>query len=128
MLRMGVPPEVVQSKLVASGLDPAIAGADPLQPLPGAVEKLVALKDDPLYGKFFRMQKVGLPRDVVKHKMQMEAAHAIALDLDPALPLPPASAPRLPGRRAAGPADPQRQRGRGVSASGSTGRRCPAIA
>jgi hypothetical protein len=33
--------------------------------------------------------QVGMPRDVVEHKMRSESAHPIALDLDPDLPLPP---------------------------------------
>jgi len=42
----------------------------------------VALKDDPNYSKYFRMLKVGMPMDVVKHAMARDGIDADIMDGD----------------------------------------------
>ena len=46
----------------------------------------VALKDDPKFTKFFKMLKVGMPRDIVKHAMKRDGYDSAILDGDPNLP------------------------------------------
>jgi len=45
-----------------------------------------ALKDDPKYEKYFKMMKVGMPKDVVKHAMQRDGLDPDILDADPNQP------------------------------------------
>ena len=49
----------------------------------GAAGGVVAIADHPKYGKYFRMLKVGLPRDAIKAKMQHEGMNPAYLDKDP---------------------------------------------
>jgi hypothetical protein len=44
------------------------------------------LKDDPLYTKYFKMRKVGMPMDVVKHAMTHDGLDPSVMDGDPNLP------------------------------------------
>jgi Subunit CCDC53 of WASH complex len=48
----------------------------------------VALKDDPVYGKYFKMLKCGIPKEAVAHKMVSEGLNPAVLDCDPNGPLP----------------------------------------
>lgn len=52
-----------------------------------APPNVVLLKDDPKYGKYFKMLKIGHPAPVVKHRMQRDGADPAILDLDPNKPL-----------------------------------------
>jgi hypothetical protein len=45
-----------------------------------------ALKDDPQYTKYFKMRKVGMPMDVVKHSMTRDGVDPSVMDGDPNLP------------------------------------------
>lgn len=47
---------------------------------------LPALKDDPKYEKYFKMLKLGMPKDVVKHAMFRDGEDPKLLDQDPNLP------------------------------------------
>ena len=42
----------------------------------------LAIKDDPTYTKFFKMLKMGLPMDVVKHAMKRDGMDPSIMDLD----------------------------------------------
>lgn len=89
MLRVGLPPEVVAHKMREAGLEPAVVIAgDPSAP-PSGQPPLVPLRESDKYGKYWRMLKVGLPSEVVAHKMTSEGANPLALELEPALPAPP---------------------------------------
>jgi hypothetical protein len=58
MLRMGVPLEGVKHMMVKDGVDPAILDCDHSQPLPAKFSPFTdgpPLKDDPVYGKFFKV-------------------------------------------------------------------------
>jgi hypothetical protein len=62
------------------------------QPEPEADEPVkpdfVPLKDDPVYGKYFKMMKCGIPKEAVAHKMVSEGLNPAVLDCDPNGPLP----------------------------------------
>ena len=49
----------------------------------------VPLNKDPKYLKYFKMKKMGLPNEVVKHAMEKDGMDPSILDLDPNLPLIP---------------------------------------
>lgn len=53
----------------------------------------VPLKDDPEFQQYFKMLKIGHPREVVKHKMQRDGKDPSILDCDPTKPLPKPSTP-----------------------------------
>lgn len=56
----------------------------PVSPLlPNSARVGVALKDDPDYGKFFKMLKSGVPRMAVEMKMEQAGLDASLLDMDP---------------------------------------------
>ena len=103
MIKVGLPKPAVAQKMfsegVASSIDKAleILALDPDTPAPNgygsnvggaAHEEKAALKDHPTYSKYFKMLKVGLPRDAVKAKMQQEGVNPEMLDRDPSELLP----------------------------------------
>ena len=49
----------------------------------GGGEEMVPLKDHPVYSKYFKMLKVGLPIVAVRAKMQQEGVNADFIDKDP---------------------------------------------
>ena len=69
----------------------ALGGAPP--PPPGAPPPPPAmlLKDDPMYAKYFKMLKLGLPKDACKQKMATEGVDPNVMDLDPEGPSPNAA-------------------------------------
>ena len=99
MIKVGLPKPAVAQKMfsegVAASIDQAleILALDPDAPAPhsgagdrhssSASDERVALKDHPAYSKYFKMLKVGLPRDAVKAKMQQEGVNPEMLERDP---------------------------------------------
>ncbi|ETO69596.1 hypothetical protein F444_13859 [Phytophthora nicotianae P1976] len=84
MLQVGLPEGAVRQKMKAEGLDERALdlGGDAL------VSELttkndVKLQDDPVYSKYFKMLKMGLPEGAVRHKMTTENIDVRALDLGP---------------------------------------------
>lgn len=94
MLRFGHPKEVVKHKMQRDGLDPWVMDCDPNKPLPPKpvestptssegsededieAEYQAQLKEyNEKHGKYLQMLKVGLPRSVVQHKMQMDGVN-----------------------------------------------------
>merc|ERR1712194_259264 len=87
MSKMGLPLGAVKNAMQRDGLDPSIMDLDP--------EKTVAsqlgdeedngppLKDDPLYSKYFKMSKMGLPLGAVQNAMQRDGIDPSIMDLDP---------------------------------------------
>lgn len=53
----------------------------------GSNGKRPALKDDPKYERYFRMLKVGMPMEVVKHAMQKDGCDPSVMDGDHNLPV-----------------------------------------
>ena len=107
MLKTGVPLEAVRLKMRQEGVDVTYIDKDPdeLVPLEVETEQMVPVGDHPVYSKYFRMLKVGLPADAVKQKMRQEGANADYLDKDPAELVPLAvKAPVTTMKKMMGPA------------------------
>jgi len=107
MLKMGLPEDAVKHKMVAEGVDqkvisavlgtPAPAAASTHAPAPAPAAALVTLsaEEEAIAGRFRKMQKMGLPDDVVKHKMTSEGVDSkiIASVCGGEAPAPAAPAP-----------------------------------
>ena len=107
MLKTGVPLEAVRLKMRQEGADVTYIDKDPdeLVPLEVETEQMVPVGDHPVYSKYFRMLKVGLPADAVKQKMRQEGANADYLDKDSAELVPLAvKAPVTTMKKMMGPA------------------------
>jgi hypothetical protein len=65
-------------------------GTDTVEPSPATATPAVciptAVKDDPQYERFFRMLKIGMPLDVVKHAMIRDGVDPSVMDGDPNKP------------------------------------------
>lgn len=104
MLKMGLPEDAVRHKIKSEGADERaleLGGDAPFSKLMEKPEE-VKLGDDPLYSKYFKMLKMGLPEGAVCHKMVTDGADPRALDLGAdalvsALTKTAASNPALPG-------------------------------
>jgi len=92
MLKVGLPKEAVKAKMQQEGADPNMLDKNPddmveLNPTTKEVknekEELIAIRDHPVYAKYFKMLKVGLPKEAVKAKMQQEGADPNMLDKNP---------------------------------------------
>lgn len=94
MLKVGLPPPAVKGKMQQEGVDPTMLDKDPseLIPLNDAPAEdegpMVAVGEHPLYNKFFKMLKVGLPLSAVKMKVTQEGLDPSMLDKDPAEMVP----------------------------------------
>ena len=99
MLKVGLPKDAVKAKMAQEGVAPDMIDKDPSLLIPLKEQKNgnnddngntggnnhgdMAISDHPKYGKYFRMLKVGLPRDAIKAKMQHEGMNPTFLDKDP---------------------------------------------
>jgi len=92
MLKVGLPKESVQAKMMQENVDPNMIENSPDQKIPLDNPALANIKSDiktiplcqhPKYEKFFKMLKVGLPIPVVKNKMQMEGVDPTFIEKDP---------------------------------------------
>lgn len=83
MLKMGLPQDAVRHKMEQDGADLRALELGGEAPLSKLTEKSVEVRlgDDPQYSKYFKMLKMGLPLDAVRHKMQSEQADVRALEL-----------------------------------------------
>lgn len=105
MIAVGLPIDAVKHKCRMDGNDPSPLDGDADKPvqLPKTPEAdSTRLRDHPKYAKYFRMLKVGLPREAVKHKMTQDGADPGILDCDPekSMPkLPSAAAGSAAGRQ-----------------------------
>ena len=85
MIKVGVPIHVVKTKMAAEKLDEFMIDkpADELIPLEEEKKeegKMVPVSEHPLYAKFFKMLKVGVPVHVVKAKMTAENIDSSIID------------------------------------------------
>lgn len=93
MINAGVPKQAVKNKLMQEGLDPDVVDKDPNEMIPRETKKaeeppsapeekveMVALQDHPIYSKYVKMLKVGLPMGAVKNKMTQEGHDCAVLD------------------------------------------------
>ncbi|RQM13160.1 hypothetical protein DD237_007334 [Peronospora effusa] len=85
MLKMGLREEAVRRKMIAEGIDERALdlGGDALVSALIAPRKDVKLQDDPVYAKYFKMLKMGLPEGAVRQKMAIENIDVRALELGP---------------------------------------------
>mmetsp|Transcript_3581 Transcript_3581/g.5570 ORF Transcript_3581/g.5570 Transcript_3581/m.5570 type:complete len:1660 (+) Transcript_3581:100-5079(+) len=98
MLKAGIPAPAIKQKMELAGLDSSVLDKDPKDIAPGepvmktsnlkvATEEkdveMVALQDHPVYSKYFRMMKVGLPVEAVRAKMKLENIDDSVLDKSP---------------------------------------------
>jgi hypothetical protein len=95
MLKVGLPKSMVKTKMEQEGLDPSFIDKDPEEKVPvndsppeGAGAEMVAVQDHPKYSKFFKMLKVGLPKSMVKTKVEQEGLDPSMMDKDPEEKIP----------------------------------------
>ena len=88
MLKVGLQKEAVKAKMKQEGVDPDILDKEPSSLIPleekGSDGPKVAVQDHPQLAKYFKMLKVGLPKDTVKGKMQQENIDPKYIDMEPA--------------------------------------------
>eukprot|EP01035_Chromulina_nebulosa_P021343 gene21343-27652_t len=86
MLKVGLSLETVKAKMASEGVDSSVLDKYKHTDMIETVEekkKMIALKDHPLYSKYFKMLKIGLPKETVKAKMTSEGVDSSFLDRDP---------------------------------------------
>jgi hypothetical protein len=92
MLKVGLPAHVIKNKMQLEGVDPSMIDRDPNELIPledkKSDTKMVPASEHPVYSKFFKMLKVGIPPEVVKAKMALEKADPGVLDKDPSELIP----------------------------------------
>jgi hypothetical protein len=87
MLKMGLPLQVVKHAMVRDGMDDSVMDGDHNAPAPGSsAPRAPALKDDPQYEKYFKMLKMGLPMEAVKHAMSRDGVDPSVMDEDQSKP------------------------------------------
>jgi hypothetical protein len=106
MLKVGLPKSMVKTKAEQEGLDPSVIDKDPEEKIPLNDEvQQVAVQDHPKYSKFFKMLKVGLPKSMVKTKVEQEGLDPSYIDKDPEEKVPVGDcdpgtpAPKIPSPR-----------------------------
>ena len=115
MLSVRLPRDAIKAKMEADGMDPAFLDKNPselipieeenegnedtLSAMPGTQAPPITFADHPQYGKFFKMLKVGLPKEAVKAKMTNEGLNPDYLDMN-ATDLMPQAQPSGPRGKA----------------------------
>jgi hypothetical protein len=96
MLSVRLPKDAIKAKMEADGLDPDYLDKNPTELIPRGMNSddmlsemprrtpamSVTFADHPQYGKFFKMLKVGLPKEAVKSKMTNEGLNPDFLDMN----------------------------------------------
>jgi hypothetical protein len=86
MLQVGMLKKQVIHAMTRDGKDPHILDLDPNKSLESQIPKQsgeIPLKDDPEYAKYFKMLKMGLPKDAVKNSLTRDGKDLAIVDLDP---------------------------------------------
>ncbi|KAG7382209.1 hypothetical protein PHYPSEUDO_005137 [Phytophthora pseudosyringae] len=85
MLKMGLQEGAVRQKMKTDGIDERALdlGGEALVSELTAPKNGAKLQDDPVYSKYFKMLKMGLPKGAVKQKMLSENVDVRALELGP---------------------------------------------
>ena len=84
MLKVGIPKPMVQKKMRDEGVNDMYLDLKPDDMVPILeTSNTIAAYEHPLYQKFFKMLKVGLPLSMVKEKMEAEGFDSYVLDLSP---------------------------------------------
>ena len=95
MMKMGMPREQVLHAMKRDEKDESILNLDPNKSLKSQLPSSSTgddddgppLKDDPQFSKYFKMIKMGMPREQVLHAMKRDEKDPAVLDLDPHLSL-----------------------------------------
>ncbi|KAG9406954.1 hypothetical protein AC1031_003279 [Aphanomyces cochlioides] len=87
----GPAPGEEQSTVPPPPPPPPADGSSPEAPPPPPAANILKLKDDPMYEKYFKMQKLGMPVGAIRQKMQLDGVDPDVLNLDPEGPSPSAS-------------------------------------
>ncbi|KAG7382834.1 hypothetical protein PHYBOEH_010225 [Phytophthora boehmeriae] len=82
MVKVGLPPAVVEHKMRMDGVDPAWLNGPPKRPEPktGEPTEEERAAHRKKYHKYFNMLRMGLPRGAVEHKMRMAGVDPKELD------------------------------------------------
>jgi len=93
MLKMGLPIGAVKNAIERDGKDGSVMDLDPEKSLKSQLksgddnddddETGPPLKEDPEYGKYFKMLKMGLPIGAVKNSIERDDKNPAIMDLDP---------------------------------------------
>ncbi|ETV96863.1 hypothetical protein, variant [Aphanomyces invadans] len=89
MLKLNIPEEAVRLKMKEHGVNEKALELGPdglvsdLTTPDGLPGKPLLLKDDPVYGKYFKMLKMNIPEGAVKQKMIEHGVNVKALELGP---------------------------------------------
>merc|ERR1712194_707382 len=89
MIAMGLSMGAVKNAIQRDQQDPSIMDLDPgkslesQQSLKSKDSDDIPLKDDPIYSKYFKMSKMGLPLGAVQNAMQRDGIDPSIMDLDP---------------------------------------------
>jgi len=101
MMKMGLPKEAAKHAMKRDGIeDDSILDLDPdkslkSQQAPKGEDSEPVLKEDPKYKKYFKMIKMGLPKDAAKHAMNRDGIEDDSiLELDPEKSLKSQQAPK----------------------------------
>ena len=88
MLKFGLSKEVVAMKMKLEGHTSELLDKDPTEMIPLDYKKTegaqkVAVQEHPKLSKYFKMLKIGLPVDTIKHKMEMEGIEPSYIEKNP---------------------------------------------
>merc|ERR1712008_546134 len=94
MLKMGLPVDAVKHAVKRDGKDDSVMDLDPEKSLKSQLKSKNGndeeeedtgppLEEDPEYVKYFKMLKMGLPVDAVKHSITKDGKDPSIMDLDP---------------------------------------------
>lgn len=86
MLKVGLPKPAIKVKMTQEGVDPEMIEKDPSEMIPlddSPKVEMVPVGEHPKYVKYFKMMKVGLPKDAIKAKMIQEGVDPKMIDKDP---------------------------------------------
>ncbi|KAF0713423.1 Aste57867_4360 [Aphanomyces stellatus] len=83
MLKMNIPEGAVRQKMIEHGVNPKALELGPDGLVSDLAETKVMLKDDPTYGKYFKMLKMNIPEGAVRQKMIEHGVNPKALELGP---------------------------------------------
>ena len=89
MKKMGIPEGAVRNAMIKDGVDTKILDLDPEMSCKSQSEAEISIndeipiKEDPLYQKYFKMKKLGIPDGAVRNTMIKDGIDTKVLDLDP---------------------------------------------
>jgi aryl carrier-like protein len=114
LLKMGEPKQAVANKMATKGADASVLDKHPESTVPGPsaaapaggatqAPTMIKLGEHPEYAQWFKLLKLGMPKQAVANKMAMKGVDASVLDKDPESMVPDPSAAALPTAEPAAP-------------------------